>query len=152
MEEINQKRRFWSNLRFLKGYRTRLEIWPDKSSEVDWNLVYWLDISGDQNRIVQFAKPNNPVYKTGWQEWETRGFWGKTWGVLTWMRNRRNLGKTWGADKNKRNIDKIHIGLYHLENEILDITMSFQFIHIWTWFDDLNWEKGYSRNLIQEKG
>jgi hypothetical protein len=35
-------------------------------------------------------------------------------------------------------IDIIHIGLYHLENEILDIAMSFQFMHLWTRFDDLS--------------
>jgi hypothetical protein len=37
-----------------------------------------------------------------------------------------------------KDIDIIHIGSYHLEKEILDITMSFQFIHLWTSFDDLN--------------
>jgi hypothetical protein len=51
-----------------------------------------------------------------------------------------NLGKTWGADRNKRDFAIIHTGLYHLENGILDIDMSFQFMHIWTRFDDLSWE------------
>jgi hypothetical protein len=37
-----------------------------------------------------------------------------------------------------KDIDMIHIGSYHLENGILDITMFFQFIHIWTSFDDLS--------------
>jgi hypothetical protein len=50
-----------------------------------------------------------------------------------------------------KDIDMIYIGSYHREKEILDITMSFQFIHIWTSFDDLSWERGYSRNFIQEK-
>jgi hypothetical protein len=56
------------------------------------------------------------------------------------MRIKINLGKTWRADRNKRDIDIIHIGLYYLENGILDITMSFQFMHLWTRFDDLSWE------------
>jgi hypothetical protein len=35
-------------------------------------------------------------------------------------------------------IDIIHIVLYQLENGILDIAMSFQFIHLCTRFDDLS--------------
>jgi hypothetical protein len=31
-----------------------------------------------------------------------------------------------------------HIGLYHLKNVILDITISFQFMHLWTRFNDLS--------------
>jgi hypothetical protein len=61
-------------LTFLKGYRTRLEIWLDMSGEVYWNPVYRPDISGDQNWTVRFAKPDTPV--------------------LTRMRNKRNLRKT----------------------------------------------------------
>jgi hypothetical protein len=57
------------------------------------------------------------------------------------MRIKMNLGKTWGADIYKRDINIIHIGLYHLENGILDIAMSLQFMHLWTRFDDLSWEK-----------
>jgi hypothetical protein len=56
------------------------------------------------------------------------------------MRIKMNLGKTWGVDRNKRDIDIIHIGLYHLENGILDIIMCFQFMHLWTRFDDLSRE------------
>jgi choline kinase len=41
------------------------------------------------------------------------------------MRIKMNLGKTWGVDKNKKDIDIIHIGLYHLEIGIFDIAMSF---------------------------
>jgi hypothetical protein len=57
----------------------------------------------------------------------------------------------------KKDVDIIHIRLYHLENwnpwcsfETWN-SKSFQFIHLWTSFYDLNWERGYSRNLIQEK-
>jgi hypothetical protein len=100
VEEINQKGRFWSNLRFFAERP---------------------DISDDQNQIVQFAKSDTPI--------------------LTGMWIKMNLGKTWGADRNKRDIDIIHIELYHLENGILDIAMSFQFMHLWTKFDDLSWEK-----------
>jgi hypothetical protein len=57
------------------------------------------------------------------------------------MKIKMNLGKTWGVDRNKRDIDIIDIGLYHLENGTLDIAMSFQFMHFWTRFDDLSWEK-----------
>jgi hypothetical protein len=59
----------------------------------------------------------------------------------------RNLGKTWGAEMNKKYIDIIHIGSYHLENrnswyffEAWN-SMSLQFIHLWTSFDDLDQEK-----------
>jgi hypothetical protein len=52
-----------------------------------------------------------------------------------------NLWKTWGPDRNEKDIDIINIGLYHIENEILDIAMSFQFMDLWTRFNDLNWEK-----------
>jgi hypothetical protein len=78
-------------------------------------------MSNYQNRIVQFAKPDTPV--------------------LTGMRIKMNLGTTWGFDRNERDINIIHIGLYHLENGILDIDMSFQFMHLWTRSDDLSWEK-----------
>jgi hypothetical protein len=54
------------------------------------------------------------------------------------MRIKMNLGKTCGVDRNKRDIDIIHIGLYRLENGILDIAMSFHFMHLWTRFDDLS--------------
>jgi hypothetical protein len=50
------------------------------------------------------------------------------------MKNLRSWDK-------RKSIDIIHIGSYYLENKILDITMSFQFIHLWTWFDDLDQEK-----------
>jgi hypothetical protein len=56
------------------------------------------------------------------------------------MRIKMNLGKTWGADRNKMDIDIIHIGLYHLENGILDIAMSFQFMHFGLDFDNMSWE------------
>jgi hypothetical protein len=64
----------------------------------------------DQNRAVRFANLDP---------------------VLTGMRIKMNLGKNLRSDRNKRDIDIIHIGLYHLENGILDIAMSFQFIHLW---------------------
>jgi hypothetical protein len=35
------------------------------------------------------------------------------------MRNKRNLGKIWRVGRNKRDIDIIHIGLYHLGREYL---------------------------------
>jgi hypothetical protein len=71
--------------------------------------------------------------------------------ILTDRKLWKNLGKTWGTEKNMKDIDMIHVGPYYLKNRILDITMSFQFIHLWTSFDDLSWERGYSRNFIQEK-
>jgi hypothetical protein len=49
-----------------------------------------------KNRILQF--------------WQDRELW-------------RTLGKTWGAERFKRDIDIIHIGSYHLENGILDISL-----------------------------
>jgi hypothetical protein len=64
----------------------------------------------DQNRAVRFANLDP---------------------VLPGMRIKMNLGKNLRSDRNKRDIDIIHIGLYHLENGILDIAMSFQFIHLW---------------------
>jgi hypothetical protein len=48
-----------------------------------------------------------------------------------------DLRKAWGPNRNKRDIDIIHIGLYHLKNGILDIAMSFQFMQLWTGFNDL---------------
>jgi hypothetical protein len=62
-----------------------------------------------------------------------------------------NLEKTWWADRNKRDIDIIHIELYHIENEILDIAMPFQFMHLWTKFDDLSWEKD-TREIWLKRG
>jgi hypothetical protein len=45
--------------------------------------------------------------------------------VLTGMRNKRNLGKTRGVGRNKKDIAIIHIGLYHLEREYLILLCPF---------------------------
>jgi hypothetical protein len=42
---------------------------------------------------------------------------------LTGQGFRRKFGKTWGAERLKKDIDIIHIGSYHLENIILDVTL-----------------------------
>jgi hypothetical protein len=131
MDEINQKEDFDPRIDFLLRIRTCPGGLTDKSEKPYWNLVKRSDIWDDQNWTVRFAKLD---------------IWGKQDREL-----KRNLGKTWGAERNKKDIDIIHIGSYHLENGILDITMSFQFIHLWTKFDNLNWENEYLRNLIQEK-
>jgi hypothetical protein len=68
------------------------------------------------------------------------------------MRIKIDLRKAWGPDRNKRDIAIIHIGLYHLDNGILDIAISFQFMYLWTRFWWLELREGYSRKLIQERG
>jgi hypothetical protein len=93
---------------------------PDMSGHITGQARKSLLESGEEARHIRCLKPNNLVYKT----WET--------------------------ERNMKDIDMIHIGSYHFENGILDITMSFQFIHLWTSFNDFSWERGYSRNFIQE--
>jgi hypothetical protein len=114
VEEINQKGRFWSNLRF---FAERLDMSVYIIRQVRKNL---LEFSVEVGHIW-WPKPDTLI--------------------LTGMRIKMNLGKTWGADRNKMDIDIVHIWLYQIENGVLDIAMSFQFMHLWTRFDDLCWEK-----------
>jgi hypothetical protein len=111
---------FWEVGHVWEDYRTSLEnligIWWKRS-----------DISGAQNQTVRFAKLDTPV--------------------LTGQEIMKELRENWGVEENKKVIDIIHIGSYHLENRnswyFFDAwnSMSFPFIHLWTWFNDLDQEK-----------
>jgi hypothetical protein len=61
MDEINQNEDFDTRMEiFLRGQTCPRRL-PNKSGKTYWNPVRRPDISGDQNRTVQFTKPNTPV-------------------------------------------------------------------------------------------
>jgi hypothetical protein len=62
MDEINQKEDFDPRMEFLQRDRTCPGGLPDKSENPYWNPVRGPDISGVQNQIVRFAKPDTLVF------------------------------------------------------------------------------------------
>jgi hypothetical protein len=108
-------------------------VWGlDMSSQSLWNLAKGPDMaetldmsglgaghirgmpleSGLEVGHIQLPKPDSLICKIGYSGFDRQ-------------RIKMDLRKAWGPDRNKRDIDIIHIGLYHLENGILDIAMSF---------------------------
>jgi hypothetical protein len=99
-----------------------------------WRLRFCYLRTGYDTRYVRCLKSDSPVCQTGYSIFDRIDDWDIEKEFWFW----RGLGQLWRGD-----FDINHIGSHHLENQnswyFFEAwnSMSFEFIHLWTYFDDL---------------